>query len=163
MGGGYNRSAYRDMDEEFFASLEAANYECHESPVKKTTSESTILHKHYAQRRATRTRVVVTLSLMLLAGVGSAALYSSVDASTLALKVRAPSPMFRGSSTKIGSDPKSGEVFTGDDSPAFGDAILASDETLSQDETNYALDDAILDELDPYDEFRQDGKQLEAN
>ncbi|KAK1933807.1 hypothetical protein P3T76_011567 [Phytophthora citrophthora] len=163
MGGGYNSSAYLDMDEEFFRSLETANYECHQSPAKNTTSESTILHKHYAQRRATRTRVVMTLSLMLLAGVGSLALYSSVDASSWAMKVRAPSPMFRGSSTKPGSNPKVGEVFNGDDSPAFENAILASDETKAQGETTYALDDAMLDELDPYDEFRQEGKQIEAN
>ncbi|KAG1709238.1 hypothetical protein DVH05_019882 [Phytophthora capsici] len=159
MGGGYKPSAYLDMDEEFFTSLESANYECHESPIKTATSESTILHKHYTQRRATRTRVVVSLSLMLLAGVGSLALYSSVDA-TLTMKARAPFPMFR-ASTKTGSDPKVGKVFNGDDSPAFGDAIL--DETITHGKTNYALDDVMLDELDPYDEFHQEGKQIEAD
>ncbi|KAG3150896.1 hypothetical protein PI126_g11247 [Phytophthora idaei] len=143
MGRGNNSSAYRDMDEEFFTSLEEANYECHESPAKSLKlSESMTLHKHLEKRRAVRTKAVVTLSL-LLAGVGTAALYTSVDAST---------------STVL----KASEVFTGEDTPDFGDAILATDETVSRHETNYALDDAMLDELDPYDEFRQDGRQLVA-
>ncbi|KAG3108065.1 hypothetical protein PI125_g12152 [Phytophthora idaei] len=137
MGRGNNSSAYRDMDEEFFTSLEEANYECHESPAKSLKlSESMTLHKHLEKRRAVRTKAVVTLSL-LLAGVGTAALYTSTVL-------------------------KASEVFTGEDTPDFGDAILATDETVSRHETNYALDDAMLDELDPYDEFRQDGRQLVA-
>ncbi|KAG7380039.1 hypothetical protein PHYPSEUDO_007851 [Phytophthora pseudosyringae] len=165
MGRGNNSSAYRDMDEGFFAALDEATYKCHESPVKKNSpcsmlSESTILHKHYEQRRAVRTKVVATLSLLLLAGVGTAALYSSVNASAWAMTMRGPCAMFRGSLTANSGDPvvpNSGEVYTGEDSPDFGAAILAADET------DYALDDAVLDELDPYDEFHQAGKQLEAN
>ncbi|KAG3008076.1 hypothetical protein JG687_00010718 [Phytophthora cactorum] len=158
MGRGNNSSAYRDMDEEFFTSLEEANYECHESPAKSLKlSESMTLHKHLEKRRAVRTKAVVTLSL-LLAGVGTAVLYTSVDASTLEMKMGGVHPMFRGSSTVL----KASEVFTGEDTPDFGDAILATDETVSRHETNYALDDAMLDELDPYDEFRQDGRQLVA-
>ncbi|GMF20325.1 unnamed protein product [Phytophthora lilii] len=154
-------SAYRDMDEEFFASLEEATYECHESPTKKTSScatlsESTILHKHLERRRATRTKIVVTLSLLLLAGVGSAALYSSVGASAWALKMRGPCPMFRGSSNPDPVVPISAEVFNGDDSPEFG-AAVAADETFTEE----AEDDLLLDELDPYDAFRRAGHHVE--
>ncbi|KAE8980407.1 hypothetical protein PR003_g24878 [Phytophthora rubi] len=170
MGRGKNSSAFRDMDEEFFASLEEANYECHESPTKKPAtcsalSESTILHKHLEQRRAMRTKVVVALSVLVLAGVGSAALYSSVDMSLWALKMRSPYPMFRGSSVDTAFTPTSGNVFDGDgDSPYFGDAILATDETGIADaqDDEEAPDDLLLDELDPYEEFHQAGRQLEA-
>ncbi|KAL4145805.1 hypothetical protein PRNP1_011681 [Phytophthora ramorum] len=166
MGRGNNPSAYRDMDEEFFASLEEANYECHVSPVKKamsrsTMSESTILHKHLEHRRAQRNKLVATLGLLVLAGVGSAALYSSVDASAWAVKMRGPYPVFRGSETPTLAEPSSGHVFNGDDSPLFGEAVLASDETVVQHDV--AQDDVILDELDPYDQFHKGGGQLENN
>ncbi|KAI9985772.1 hypothetical protein PInf_024538 [Phytophthora infestans] len=144
------------MDEDFFSSLEETNYLCHESPAKSSCfslklSESTILHKHWEKRRAVRTKVVVTLSLLLLAGVGTAALSTSVDATALAMKMRGAHPIFRG---------KASEVYAGDDTPEFEDAILAADETDSQLETDYALDE---DELDPYEEFHRIGRQLEAN
>ncbi|KAG6610809.1 Transcription initiation factor TFIID subunit 2 [Phytophthora cinnamomi] len=156
------------MDEEFFASLEEANYECHESPTKKPSScsalsESTILHKHLEQRRALRTKVIVALSVLVLAGVGSAALYSSVDLSVWVLKMQAPCPMFRGSSVEVAATASPGKVFDGDnDSPYFGDAILAdggAGNIETQDDA--ALDDLLLEELDPYEEFHETGRQLE--
>lgn len=155
------------MDEEFFASLEEANYECHESPTKKAPScsplsESTILHKHLEQRRALRTKVVVALSMLVLAGVGSAALYSSVDLSVWVLKMRGPCPMFRGSAIDTSTG---GRVFDGDnDSPYFGDAILAADESADikdDQEGEQAMDDLLLEDHDPYEEFHQTGRQLE--
>ncbi|ETL95574.1 hypothetical protein L917_06653 [Phytophthora nicotianae] len=157
-------SAYRDMDEEFFSSLEEANYQCHESPAKSSCfssklSESKILHQRWEKRRAVRGKVVVTLSLLLLAGVGTAALYTSMDTTVLAMKMRGAYPIFRGSASVL----KESEIYTGEDVPDFGDAILASDETVTQRKTNYALDNAMLEELDPYEEFRRDGRQLEAN
>lgn len=169
MGRAHNSSAYRDTDEEFFSSLEEANCECHESPAKKTSpcsrlSESTILHKHLAHRQAVRTKTVVTLSLMLLAGVGTAALYSSVDASAWAVKMRSCNPMFRSSSTTVPVVPNSGEVFEGDDSPDFGNAILGADEPIrTYAEDDEAQDDLLLDDLDPYEEFHQAGNELEKN
>ncbi|KAI9985768.1 hypothetical protein PInf_024534 [Phytophthora infestans] len=153
---GTNSSAYRDMDEDFFSSLEEANYLCHESPAKSSCfssklSESTILHKHWEKRRAVRTKLVVTLSLLLLAGAGTAALSTSVNATALAMKMRGAHPMLRG---------KASEVYAGGDTPEFEDAILVADETDNQLETEYALDE---DELDPYEEFHHIGRQLEAN
>ncbi|OWZ18171.1 hypothetical protein PHMEG_0007786 [Phytophthora megakarya] len=170
MGRRSHSSAYRDMDEEFFSSLEEANYECHESPAKnKALSESTILLNHLEQRHTLRAKVILTLNLLLLAGVGTTALYSSVDASTWAMKIPSPYPMFRGSST-VNIPPfqtNFGEVFEGNDSPAFGNAILAIDGTVTRSETvtkeEEAVDDALADELDPYDEFHKAGNQLEAN
>ncbi|GMF37300.1 unnamed protein product [Phytophthora fragariaefolia] len=165
MGQGNNSSAYRDMDEEFFASLEEANYECHESPTKKAScssmSESTILHKHLEQRRAMRTKVVIALGMLVLAGVGSVALNSTVDVTTWALRIRGPGPMFRG--TTVDATPNNGEVFDGDnDSPYFGDAIQATDETGAVDEQDDdAPDDLLLEELDPYEEFHPTGNHLE--
>jgi hypothetical protein len=163
MGRSNNSSAYRDMDEEFFASLEEANYECHESPIKKTascstTSESSILHKHLEHRRAVRNKVIVTLSLLLLAGVGATALYSSVDASTWAMKMRGPCQMLRGSSSVAAPTAPSSAVFEEDEAPDFGAAILAAAQTVTT-----AQDNLMLDELDPYDQFRAAGEQQEAH
>ncbi|ETO77846.1 hypothetical protein F444_07025 [Phytophthora nicotianae P1976] len=156
MDQGNSSSAYRDMGDEL---VEETNGVCHESPAKKSffspkLSESMILH--LKQRRAVRAKVVVILSLLLSASVAAASLYTLVDATALTMKMRGAYPIFRGTS----SVPKKSEVYSGEGVPNVGDAMLSTDVTATQRETDYAQDDAMLEDLDPYDEFHPVGRQI---